>query len=117
VKLRNNRWIKIKGFLSGLTGVRGRRTSYTLIAESIDQPSIDSVKKALTMYISSTAVTKFIYRLLNENYDANNTIVIEYIKPEYYRVRVYGSNPEKIYELASSMNIVREKGRSTSEHS
>ena len=108
VKLPNNTWIKVKGKLGGIVaGKSGRRTGYTLIAESLNKINKPGGKPSLVFYISSTKVTKYIYRLLDNKLEKKLGVIIEYVKPEIYRVEIYGDKAGEAYKIAEEMGIVR----------
>lgn len=110
VKLPSGSWIKIKGRLSGLnTGRSSKKTTYTLLAESIDKPELNIDKPIRVFYVLSTRVTKYIHKLLEylDNYNEEICLVIEYFKPEVYRVKVYSDEKDIAYKIALDMNIVK----------
>ncbi len=108
VKLPNNTWIKVKGKLGGIiAGKSGKRAGYTLIAESINKIHKNKSKPDIVFHISSTKVTKYIYRLLDKKLDSKLKIIIEYVRPEIYKVEVYGKEFKEAYKIAEEMGIVR----------
>lgn len=90
-----------------ITSKTGKRTGYTLIAESIDELPKFKKKPDITFYVSSTRVTKYIYRLLDKKLDDKITIIIEYVKPEIYKIELYGKNSGEAYKIADEMGIIR----------
>ncbi len=111
VRLPNRSWIRIKGILGGIVaGKSKKKTGYTLIAESIEKLDNMPKKPVIVFYISSTRVTKYIYRLLDRGLHNKALVVIEYVRPEIYKVTVYGSRVDEVYEVAEEMGIVRKVG-------
>ncbi len=120
VKLPSGTWMKITGKLKRVINVsRSKKTgkkqavSYTLIGESLDSKPHMIGRPISTFFISSGSVTKYILRLLDEEFNAK--ILIEPISLEVYRVRVYGGkkDAEKVYSIAEEMKIVRHPRKTT----
>lgn len=110
VKLPSGKWIRVKGRLSGLSSSKSlKKTTYTLLAESIDKPNIIVDKPIRSFYISSTNVTRYIHKLI-DHFDKDSgeiCILIEYFKPEVYKVIVYSDEKDIAYNTAVEMNVVK----------
>ncbi len=115
VKLPSGTWMKITGKLKRVVRVAsrskkgGRRQSisYTLIGESLDSKPAVQGRARNVFYITSGSVTKYILRLLDEEFDAK--VFIEPHGIEVYKVRVYGGKDAAalLMKIAHEMNIVR----------
>jgi len=107
VRLRNNTWLKVKGKIGGIVTSRVRKTTYTLVVESLDEPPHIDDPPDKRFYITSSKVTRYIYRLIDHGYDKNNIVLIKYLDPEKYLVETYGSGSREIYSVAEELGIVR----------
>jgi len=118
VKLPNNTWVWIKGKIGSVkVGKSVRRATFTLIAESLENFEKPKRKPMKAFYISSTSVTKYIYRLVDAALTDDTVIVVEYISPEVYRVEVYGQGFEEVYKIAEEAGIVRKPKLKSGEES
>jgi len=108
VKLPSGVWIRVKGKFGGIIASGKKSTqAYTLVAESIPALPFKNTPPKKEFYVASTAVTRFIYRLVDEKIHERSRVVIEYLRPEVYVVRVYSGDAKKIYSVADEMGIVK----------
>lgn len=120
IKLPTGIWVEIKGKLKRViasktkSGKTRRTISYSLIGESLDdEPKIRGTPTN-TFYISSTRVTKYILKILDEEMLSTVIIVIKPITKEIYEVNVYNATNkiiDKIKGIAEEMKIVRQPSR------
>lgn len=113
VKLPIETWVWIKGKISRvvISRIKGKRTiSYTLLGETIDKPPQIGSEPVRKYFISSTRVTKYILRLLDETSPSKYTMIIQPITKETYEVTIYGSSEEayKAHKIAEEMNILKQ---------
>ncbi|MET1159885.1 MAG: hypothetical protein ABWW65_02890 [Thermoprotei archaeon] len=112
VKMPNGKWIRVKGKYGGIVA-RGRTRkstqASTLIAESVNSFKVTN-KHYDSFYISSTSVTKYLYRLIEEKLHEKNLIIVEYIDPEKYRVKIY-TNDNRPRSIAEEMGIIRQQSK------
>lgn len=106
VKLPSGNWIRVKGKLSSSSSRAPRRAVYVLLAELVDEPEVVEEKPLKEFYISSTRATKYIHKLV-ESMDDEACIVIEFIRPEVYRVAVYSDKKDVAHGIAIEMGITR----------
>jgi len=107
VELPRKTWVKVKGRLGGIA--TSKKVGQTLIAESLDGKPEIKKKPIDTYYISSTSVTKYIYKLIDSNLHRTSLIVIRYIDVEKYRVEIYSGRVKEIRKIAEEMNIIRKQ--------
>jgi len=118
IKLPNNTWICVKGKIGSVASRGGRKRSvYTLVGETVDGFRKTGGKPARSFYVSSTSVTKYVYRLIDSGLAEKTGIVIEYVNPEVYRVEVYGGAGDEAYKIAEEMGILRKPKQESSETS
>lgn len=96
VKIRGDRWIRVKGTLTGVSVKGGSRS--VLVAEPIDNPPI-SGKPVRKIKIPSTKVTKAIYVMLNNDKLDDLTVLIECVDEETCSVEVYRGDVGKVSKI------------------
>jgi hypothetical protein len=112
VKLPSGIWIRIKGKIGRIISskTRGKQgISYTLLGESLDDEPIISDEPVMKYYISSTRVTKYIVKLLDETKTRKYILLIKPVTKETYEVIIYGDREEavKTYTLAEELKILK----------
>ncbi len=112
VRLPTGIWVEIKGKLKRVVATKTRHAvSYSLIGESLDdEPKIKGtpIEK---FYISSTRVTKYILKILDEEIPSNVVLVIKPLAKEVYEVDIYNASRrviDKIKGIAEEMKIIRQ---------
>lgn len=117
VKLPTGIWVEIKGKLKRVVATRTksgktrRAVSYSLIGESLDNEPKIKGSPAGTFYISSTRVTKYILKILDEEVSNTVVIVVKPLTKEVYEINVYNASRkviDKIKGIAEEMKIVRQ---------
>lgn len=96
IKTRGERWIKVKGALSGVSVKGGSRS--VLVAETIDKPLVTG-KPVKRIKIPSTKVTKVVYAMLNNDELNDLTVLIECIDEETCVIDVYRGDSSKVSKI------------------
>ena len=109
VLLPSGRWVWVKGKMIRVivSGTRRSNVAHSMVGETLEEePRLGS--PTASFYVSSTKVSRYIMRLLDEELDA--TLVIRPVMKSLYRVEVYGGGRKavsRLREIAESMKALR----------
>ncbi len=101
-------WIKIKGKLRSPTK-KSSKAIFSLIGESIDEPTDNEDEAIGTIYVSAYKITKYILKLLDEDIDGK--IIVKPLTKETYEVTLYNSSNNtlnKLKRIAEEMKALKQ---------
>ncbi len=110
VLLPSGRWVWVKGKMVRVVSTGSRRASvaHSMVGETLDEQPRPQGRPVSVFYISSTKVSRYIIRLLDE--DVDGIMVITPVTKSIYCVELYGftrRDVARVKEIAESMKALR----------